>query len=956
MNIRQATLILATISFFSVIISAPVQAADPIPADTQHVISLDGTWRFKLEQAPPPPRFLGVSGHPIPMVSPPTMEPFYRTDYREDASWHDLAVPGNWEMAGFSPATYYQPDNASGLYRLEFNVPEHWKGSIVKVNFDGVQNGCEVWCNGRPVPVDETSWGRTNYHESGWTAWQADLTSAVKFGQTNLLALRVTKNTKSVDCDTGDFFLLGGVYRPVTLFSEPTSHFSDISVRTKLLPDDKAEVSVIVQLAHAAKDSTVSMQIEGQPTVEGPPDATGQVTLTQLVSHPRLWSAEFPNLYTLSVDLKVSGGQVTEQWAHPIGIREVSIKHGIFYVNNVPVKLVGICRHDVYPTLGTAINADVWKKDLTLMKAANFNAIRTSHYPYGSGFYDLCDKMGFYVADEEPFCWIHGNDTNLAQPLAQRTRETVERDKNHPCVVIWAVGNEGKPGQDNDLAAKITREMDPTRPRLVSCRRADQGTTEVEFDDQHYVTPEQIHQAENSPRRARWPQIYLENPNVWDVRNGPDYGSLVLWAPVIARTWNELWNDEHVTGTFLWEWQDRAVADKCPTKYYYYYPKTGIQLVKVKGVVDGFRNPRPEYYDIKMAQTPVAIGDEPEILPDGVVLDVTNRYSFTDLNVLKAKWMLSEKSQTLSSSATHLELQPLSHGQVRLTLPTDALARADTLRLDFDHPGGWNVVTYQFFLKPVAHPAPRVKPVTGVKFPRFNLVTGERVRDGMGWWRLDRKTGELTHLKVQRTGAPTAAMDEATLTATPLMDVHSLDADVVLQPSNNVVGHVHAELADGKMSYRFDWTGATSDIYELGWIFDAPKGLDHFSWNRKALWSYYPPHHIGRPNGTATPDSADVDLTKVDRPDAFDFNSTKFNCNWASLTDANDRGLCLIFPSDEREDVRGGFAPDGGCTLIVNRCYSPPRDISTNIAEDLYTTLKKNEQVAGSFQLNGVAP
>jgi beta-galactosidase len=284
------------------------------------------------------------------------------------------------------------------------------------------------------------------------------------------------------------------------------------------------------------------------------------------VTHPRLWSAEFPNLYALSVELKGPDGRVRERVTRKVGIREVSIKDGVFCVNRVPVKLVGICRHDVYPTLGTAINAGVWRKDLTLMKAANFNAIRTSHYPYGSGFYDLCDEMGFYVLDEEPFCWVDCGDTNLTPGFAQRARETVRRDKNHPCVVIWGVGNENRPGTNSTLAAHLTRQLDPTRPRLVSSRKAEEAGANVEFDDAHYVTPAQIHKAEHDARRAKWPMIYTENPNVWEERNGPDYGELDLWRPVIQRTWDELWQDDHVTGTFLWEWQDRAVADKCPTK------------------------------------------------------------------------------------------------------------------------------------------------------------------------------------------------------------------------------------------------------------------------------------------------------------------------------------------------------------------------------------------------------
>jgi len=855
-------------------------------------------------------------------------------------------------MAGFSPATYNQPDNASGFYRLKFKVPANWKSRLVKINFDGVQNGCEIWCNGQPVAVDLPSWGRTNYHESGWTAWQADLTPAIRFGQENLLALRVIKNNKGIDCDSGDFFLLGGVHRPVTLFSVPRSHLRDLSIQTKLLPDDQAELKVIAQIENDAKGSKISLLLEGQPAIEGNADDNGQITLTQIVSHPKLWSAEFPNLSTLSLDLKDSDARVVEHLTRKIGIREVSIKKGIFYVNNVPVKLVGICRHDVYPTLGTAINEEVWKKDLLLMKAANFNAVRTSHYPYGSGFYDLCDQLGFYVLDEEPFCWVNCDDPELTPAFEQRARETVARDKNHPCVVIWGIGNENKPGRNNALAAKITRELDPTRPRLISCQRGDQGSEGVEFDDAHYTAPQQIHKAEGDKRRARWPMIYTENPNVWDVRNGPDYGSLDLWGAVIDRTWKEVWHDDHVVGTFLWEWQDRAVADKCTNKFYTYYPQTGINVVKVKGVVDAFRNPRPEYYHIKMAQSPIVIGEKPQISGDQVILDLTNRYSFTDLSALAVIWRLSDGSQTLKQGIAKFELPARSNGRVRLELPA-GVRDADTLRLDFDHPGGWNVATYQFSLKPVPQPTPpQLEPVKGLTFPDFHLVTGQLGRAASGWKHLDSVTATLADMKIQRVGGESTSIDSKMLRSIPLVEVSALDADVMLPASTVPSGHLHAEISNGKMSCRLAWSGNKIDVYELGWVFHASKGVDRFSWNRKAVWSYYPPDHIGRPTGTARPDSAKVDLTKVNRPDAFDFNSTKFNCNWASLADSRNRGLCVSFSPDQRQDVRGGFDAHGNCTLVVNRCYSPPRDISTHVVPDLYTVLNKGDVVDGSFQIN----
>jgi beta-galactosidase len=931
----------------------PLRAAVPIPAESEYVVSLNGNWRFKLEQALPLPRIQGAGGRPIPIDYPTNIEPFYLTDYREDKAWHDLGVPGNWEMAGFSPATYDQPDNASGLYRLTFDVPAKWAGRQVKLNFDGVQNGCEIWCNGQPVAVDEASWGRTNYHEGGWTAWQADLTPAVKFGQANLLALRVVKNTKSVDCDSGDFFFLGGVHRPVTLFSVPASCLGDVAFRSELQGND-AQVTLIAKLNPSMAGAKVAMELEGQPRVEGEPDANGEAKLTQLVRGPKLWSAEFPNLYALSVELLGPDGKVIEGVTRKVGIREVTTKDGVFCVNGVPVKLVGICRHDVYPTLGTAINADVWRKDLTLMKAANFNAVRTSHYPYGSGFYDLCDQMGFYVLDEEPFCWVNCDDPEMTPAFAQRARETVQRDKNHPCVVIWGIGNENKPGRDNTLAAKITREIDPTRPRLVSCQRAEDGGADVEFDDAHYVTPESIHKAENDPRRAKIPMIYTENPNVWDVRNGPDYGSLDLWGAVIDRTWRECWQDEHVTGTFLWEWQDRAVADKSSTKYYTFYPETGINLLKVKGVVDGFRNPRPEYYHIKMAQSPIALGSKVEVNGDSVVVEATNRYSFTDLNVLHANWRLSKSARNVKEGTATLSLPARASGPLRLSLPAEALAAADTLRLDFDHPGGWNVATYQFELKAVAHPAPLVKSAGQVMFPQFNLVTGKIVNDTKGWRRLDRATAELANVMVRKKGESDKPADAAALAVLPLAEVVAVEAEVVLPKAKNTAGHLHAEFANGKMNYTLTWSGAKAEAYEVGWIFHAPnKGVQQFSWDREGVWSYYPPDHIGRPEGQATPDCARAALTKVDQADAFDFNSTKFNCNWASLTDGHGRGLCLTFAPEMRHHVRGGIEADGTCTLIVNRCYSPPRDISTPIVKDLYTELKKGDEVTGSFEISG---
>lgn len=975
--------VLSALAFF--VPASVVLATSVIPSTPEHVRSLDGAWHFKLEQAGGYPEKMRLNGKPWPIVLPKTMEPFQTLEYREDSSWKELNVPGNWEMAGFSVATYNQPDNAIGMYRLEFEVPADWKDRVVKLNFDGVQNAAEVYLNGKPVNVDEPSEDRPNYHQGGWDAFQADLTPLVKFGQKNLLAVRVYKNSKAVDLDTGDYFFLGGIHRTVTLFSVPRSHLDDLAVRTKVPPDNDAEMRVLLDVINP-QGVTASMRLEGQEPVEKSVGADGKVELFQALKSPRLWSAEHPNLYTLSVDLKDANGQTIEHVTRRIGVREVSIRDRVLLINNVPVKFTGMCRHDVFPTLGTALNEDVWRKDVSMMKANNVNAIRTSHYPYGSGFYDVCDELGMYVMDEMAACWTPTNTDELTPAFAQHAREVVRRDKNHPCVIVWAVGNENAKGKNNKIAAEEMRKIDPTRPRLVSWDNAEEG--DVELDDAHYTTPAAIANAAREPRRAKYPKTYLENPNDWELRNGADEGSWEPWAMVIDRVWKEVWQDDHIPGSFEWEWSDRAVCDKFPTKLYDYFPATGINLVKVKGLTDAFRNPRAGLYDIKMAYAPIKVGSTVRIEGNDALVSVFNHYSFTNLSELKTSWQLLREDKPIESGTATAELAPRSRGEVKISLPAEALAQAEVLRVSFDHPATGNVATYDLRLKPERNTAPRLDAgqLAAVNFPHLNFVPvtyGSSPKTGghMAF----RHPGKLINIIVQSPSGPakwTEVKDDAALYAMPLADVAAMDADLVLEddPKHSVAGHVHAALAGQTFSYRVNWNGAeeepsasdaagakpparqrgrnagpqTEDIQELGWTFQVPANDDHFSWRRQGYWSYYPPDHIARLFGTATPDSADVDITKVSRPDAFDFDSTKYNCEWATLADSGGKGIAVVFDPEARHQVRGGTAANGDRLLIIDEYCCPPRDISSNVVPDQYFTLSRGQTVYGHFVIGTI--
>ena len=919
--------------FIAVIVTlAPLLHATVIPAEKDYVVSLDGTWRFKLEQAE------GKDATPgehwtkkLPVKYPETFEPFHQPDYKEETGWVDIKVPGNWEMAGRSPATYNQPDNASGFYRHTFDIPTNWEGRIVKINFDGVQNGAEIWLNGKPVKVDEPSWGRENYHEGGWTAFQVDLTPHVKFGQKNLLALRVTKNTKSSDLDSGDYFFLGGVHRPVTLFAVPKTHLRDVKVETRLHDAGKAEVKVLADVP-GAHGGSVSIQLQG---VDGAAEAkieNDRAVVTKVVENAKLWSAEFPNLYPMTIELKDGEGKTVQRAAERVGIREVTIKDAVLLVNGAPVKFAGMCRHDHSPHEGTATTPEIWRKDILLMKAANVNAIRTSHYPYGKGFYELCDELGMYVMDELPYCWTPTKDKELEPAFLQRARETVARDKNFPCVIIWAIGNENRDeGPNLQSVADLVKQLDPTRPRAVSEYGGAKYNTEL--SDSHYTRPERIEEAGIRARKVGRPHIYLENPNNWEVRLGADPGAWERWGPVLQRCWDVVTKHDTIPGTFLWEWQDRAVADKSPTKLYYFFPETGINLLKIKGIVDGFRNPRPWYYDVKMIYSPIRFGEKATAAGDKVSFDIENRYSFTDLSHLEAKWQLLQEGKPLAGGDAKLARAPLSNGGVELPLPADEMTKADAFRIDFTHPAGHHVVGHQYRLKESPAKSVIAQPMAAdYSGLQFNLVTRETKRDPQWWRTVTRFPATVENMQTQ---------------SNPM----KLTGDIVGGPDKKPLGKLRAEYAGDTFNYTIEWTSEKAEVQELGWAFAMPKEFDRFSWDRNARWTVYPEMHIARASGTATPDSMNVPYTKMDRPDAYDYNSTKYDCNWASLTNGTGEGLRAEFTEKQRFHCRGGVTEDGRNVLYVNHQVSPPDDLSTNVVRDLYMTLNPADKIEGSFKI-----
>jgi beta-galactosidase len=920
-----------------------------VPNETDHVLSLSGNWRFYFERLP---SYYSGSVPNISIVD--SSQPFQRLDYMEGAGWTNIAVPGNWEMAGFSPATYYGPDNTSGLYRHWFQVPASWQGRKVYLSLDGVQTSAQVWVNGQPAAVNEASWGLSNYHDSGWTAFQVDLTPWLNFGTTNLLAIRVVKQSPSVDLDSGDYFTLGGIFRAVTLYSVPQTNFADVQVNTHLLPNNQAEVDISADVTGGDDTTPVAMTLNGVTTVTNA--ANGKASFTQIINQPRLWSAEFPNLYDLTLTLKDSAGQITETITNRIGIRELTITNGVLLLNGVPVKLAGVCNHDSAATNGNAMGPDEWRRDILLMKAANINAIRTTHYNFGAGFFDLCDQLGMYVLDELPYCWVGSvNNSAMGAAFEQRAREVIRRDRNHPSVVVWAIGNENSAGVNLQTTADLVKSLDPSRPRLVSQFAA--ANYNVELSDRHYPSPATMTSDGAAASSTGHPYIYTEQPNTWDIRLAADASMWERWGIAQQRVWNVCLQYDTIAGTFPFEWTDRALIDPNPDSSYAQYQSTGVQLLKffpaagvhllkMKGMTDCLRNPRPSVYEAQMIYSPIQVGNSLAISAGQVSFPVTNYYSFTDLSYLTMAWKLERQGVVIASNNATASLAPRSHGAVQLALPADALAYADTLQVDFIHPDGRNIVAHRFGVTP-STPGSQISASlpSGLPIPTLNLITRKTVAES-GYWQ-----------KVLRYPASLANVVLTPANATTLAQLQSLSATVVGGTNGTqVLGTIQAQYTNNIFSYNLQWSGNTWTVQEVGWTFQMPSSFDHFSWAREGRWTFYPETSIARNIGTATPDSTNADYSAMFLPNAFDFNSTKYDCNWASLTTAGGDGLIVAFSPVQRFHCRADAASGGGgYALYVNQQVSLPDDFTQPVVPDLIMSLTAGNTLQGSFSVGSPA-
>ncbi len=630
--------------------------------ESENVLSLDGKWRFNYSPTP--------AGRPYW---------FFREDY-DTRSWHEIPVPSTWEREGYgipyyvnigytfpvNPPFIDHSDNPVGSYRRSFVLPSGWKNKEIFLNFDGVSSAFYVWVNGEQV----------GYSEDSKTTAGFNITPFVRKGR-NTVAVEVYRYSDGSYLECQDFFRLSGIQRSVWLHARPKAFIRDFFAKATLVNNySDGRLDLSVELANSEKrpaglrleaglyEGTTKIFGEAKETDEV--DSLAVVELTAGVPHVRPWSAESPSLYTLVLTLADSRGRVLESVSSRIGFRTAEVKGNQFLINGRAVHLKGTNMHEHDPVSGHTIDETLMLKDIKLMKMHNINAVRTSHYPQPERFYELCDEYGLYLIDEANIeshgIGYHPDVTLAHKPewLDQhmmRTVNMVERDKNHPSVITWSLGNEAGDGQNFVATYKWIRGRDDSRP--VQYERAEKSTH----------TPER-HTDIWCPMYARIE--YLEDYGLNAGKPGFDRPLILCeYAHSMGNStgnlqdyWDVIEKYPALQGGFIWDWVDQGLLETGDDgeEYYAYggdYGEVGSYSdgnFCCNGLVGPDRMPHPALSEVKKVYQ--YVGFLPTDLANGLVT-IINKYDFTNLSLFNINWeILADGVLFRSGHLNQLDLEP----------------------------------------------------------------------------------------------------------------------------------------------------------------------------------------------------------------------------------------------------------------------------------------------------------
>ena len=652
---------------------------------TSRRISLNGIWRFFFSENP--------SNRP---------HDFAQGSF--DASlWSEITVPGNWEMQGFGLPIYVNSDyefvskgyppymqeplppfvpkefNPVGIYRRNFELPVEWTGQRIFISLDGIKSASFLFINGKEVGMSKDS----------KTPARFDITDYVQSGR-NVVAIETYRWSDASYLECQDFWRLSGIEREVYLYTQPQIRIADFFAQTPLdvhYKDGIFSLSADIRRHEAgltgfslscALTDPSGKEIYSSIEPVGDVGYTQSVKFAATIKDVLAWTAETPDLYTLYLCLQDRQGKVIETAVSKVGFRSVEIKNKQLLVNGQPILIKGVNLHEHNPKTGHYVDLELMKRDMELFKKYNINAVRTSHYPQPEQFYDLCDQYGIYVIDEANI-ESHGMGYNLRKggtlgnnPLFEithldRMMNMVERDKNHPSVIIWSMGNEAGNGVNFYTLYRWTKARDASRP--IHYERASQEWNTDIFCPM-YASIESIERYANDPAMDR-PLILCEYAHAM----GNSVGNLQDYWDVIEKY-------DILQGGSIWDWVDQGLdaQNERGERYWAYGGDFGPEGTPSDGnfVINGLvfpdRSVKPATEEVRKVYQNIKFK---RFNLESSELDIFNGFFFTNLDKYRFRYTLKNNGKTVKQGVFSLDLAPQQDGTVKLDFKMPTVRQGD---------------------------------------------------------------------------------------------------------------------------------------------------------------------------------------------------------------------------------------------------------------------------------------
>jgi len=911
----------------------------------------------------------------------------FSTDINAQAVDKNIQVPGEWVMQGFEVKK-----SVYAGYQKAFDVPASWKNKRVKLRFDAVYSDAEIWVNGK----------KTASHLGGFTPFEVDINQWVKWGASNEVLVKVKSESKADSLASASTYAvhpLGGISRKAYVMALAPVNFAYADVKTILDKNyENATVSTDVIIANEQDGKTNSLGLKAELfKTDGITKVTEKTIsldkaiakgeyLQQNISFdvvkPAKWDTEHPNLYVVKLSI-IQAGKTEDVITKSIGFRQIEVRGNRVFVNNMPIKLRGICHHETMPLRGRSVGENMWEKDVELFREGNVNYFRTSHYPPAEELIDACNRLGMFLEVEAPFCWAENTAVPAGSEMYQtlmvdQTVDMVNYFRSNPAVLIWSMGNEsGKYKEYFKETAKLIKAFDPTRPRNFSQYGPDADEGDLEITNHHYPGPTGPQTYRNYKRPIVFDEyVHLNAYNRLELVTDP--GVRDAWGIGFESMWENMYRTDAVLGGAIWAGIDDT----------FFLPNGKTVGYGTWGPLDGWRRPKPEYWHMKKIYSPVKINLASNWADGKIAVELENRLLFSNLNECKIAWSLAGESGIITA-----DLKRNGKTTANVKVNKKPLS-TDKMLIKVYDPRGVLIDIYEFVVTPTITDLTAVKKTedqlwsysqtanaliakNGAIKVQVNLTNGdvEQVsQNGKAVW----NTGaRLMVLPLTGEGRGTQMTGESQQ-FDPFTSVckNRIVKDIKLLKAKNTftlsITDAYSE-ARGTTNYTFAANGTIKIDYQYtiqkavnprqwGLVFGLPESFQELSWNRNAQWNYYPADHIGRPVGeshliSANPVSGPAGPAKqpdtpwsLDRNDlgTNDFRSTKMYINSAQL---NNGTAAFNVVSNGQQHIRAWKESTGIKTLIAGYSNMGAERFFRGHAEKMDRPLKAGDVIQDSVTL-----